>query len=133
MSFAEKALVLLLALAAFVPGCAKRQAAVDPETAQRDAELTEIYEMIRMHIKNHQRPPAQLADLQQYKVALPRGHKALEDGRYTVVWGVDDKGSNTVLAYEKDAPAQGGAVLMADGSVKKLSAEELRTALGSRG
>jgi hypothetical protein len=36
--------------------------------------------------------------------------------------------SNTVLAYEKDAPEKGGLVLFGDGSVKKLSADEFKKA-----
>jgi hypothetical protein len=36
--------------------------------------------------------------------------------------------SNTILAYEKDAPTKGGQVLYGDGSVKKLSADEFKTA-----
>jgi hypothetical protein len=34
--------------------------------------------------------------------------------------------SRTILAFEKDAPKKGGLVLMGDGSVKKLSADEFK-------
>ena len=40
-----------------------------------------------------------------------------------------DGTSNTVLAYEKDVPTKGGAALMGDGSVKKLSADEFKKAI----
>lgn len=36
--------------------------------------------------------------------------------------------SNTILAYEKDVPKKGGLALYGDGSVKKLTAEEFKTA-----
>jgi hypothetical protein len=36
--------------------------------------------------------------------------------------------SNTVLAYVKDVPDKGGLVLMGDGSVKKMSADEFKKA-----
>jgi hypothetical protein len=36
--------------------------------------------------------------------------------------------SNTVLAYDKDVPTKGGPVLMGDGSVKKMSAAEFKSA-----
>ncbi len=40
-----------------------------------------------------------------------------------------DGSSNTVLAYEKDAPTKGGAVLYGDGSVRKMSADEFKKAI----
>ena len=40
-----------------------------------------------------------------------------------------DGTSNTILAYEKDAPTKGGAVAYGDGSVRKLTAEEFKKAI----
>ena len=37
--------------------------------------------------------------------------------------------SNTILAYEKDAPEKGGMVAHGDGSVKKLTADEFKKAI----
>lgn len=36
--------------------------------------------------------------------------------------------SNVVLAYVKDVPTKGGQVLMADGSVRKMTADEFKKA-----
>jgi hypothetical protein len=36
--------------------------------------------------------------------------------------------SNTILAFEKDAPTKGGLVLMGDASVKKVSADDFKKA-----
>jgi hypothetical protein len=41
-----------------------------------------------------------------------------------VVWNVNTKDARTVLAYDKDAAEKGGAVLMADGTVKTMTAPE---------
>jgi hypothetical protein len=60
------------------------------------------------------------------------GFQALQSGQYVAVWGVTADDSRTVLAYQKDATKQGGAVLMADGSVKNMSADELQAALKAK-
>ncbi|HTK78257.1 MAG TPA: hypothetical protein VL371_23550, partial [Gemmataceae bacterium] len=67
--------------------------------------------------------------LRKYEVMHGLALRALNSGKYVGVWGVSGKDSSTVLAYAKDAPAQGGAVLMADGSVKNMSAEEAQAAI----
>ncbi len=40
-----------------------------------------------------------------------------------------DGTSNTIIAYEKDAPTKGGMVAYGDGSVKKLTADEFKKAI----
>lgn len=84
--------------------------------------------------------PAKLADWTELKADAPKVYEAIEDGRYVVIWGVrllavaNDAGlSNTILAYEKDAPNQGGGVLMADGSVKTMTAPEFQAAPKAKG
>jgi hypothetical protein len=64
----------------------------------------------------------------QYEGIYPGAVHSLKQGKYVVVWGVKDKDSGTVLAYEKDAPTKGGAVLMADGTVREMTADELKAA-----
>ena len=44
------------------------------------------------------------------------------------ICGVDFGTSNTVLAHEKDVPTKGGWALYADGSTKKLTADEFKKA-----
>jgi hypothetical protein len=98
--------------------------------AQQDAELNQLYECYQHHIKSEQKPPAKQGDLlkKQYEGVYPAAIDAVKKGKYAVVWNVNDKGSGTVLAYEKDAPTQGGRVLMADGSVRTMSADEFKAA-----
>jgi hypothetical protein len=45
-------------------------------------------------------------------------------------WGarIDPAGGETVLAYEKKAPSEGGWVLMQDGTVKQITADEFKAA-----
>jgi hypothetical protein len=82
--------------------------------------------------KNKGSAPTKSADLASLleKRALGR----LDDKSVVFVYGVTIKDmtngtSNTILAYEKDAPEKGGHVGYADGSVKKMTAEEFKKAI----
>jgi hypothetical protein len=78
--------------------------------------------------------PTKAEDLDPYMGPNPDARKALKDGKVVFLYGASMKDimkggtSNTVLAYEKDVPAQGGLVLFADASVQKLSAAEFQSA-----
>jgi hypothetical protein len=79
--------------------------------------------------------PAGPADLQKYVSEFPEVSQALQNGDIVVYWNIrvpadllQQGTSNTVLAYEKDVPAKGGMVLMADGSVREMTAQEFQTA-----
>jgi hypothetical protein len=76
--------------------------------------------------------PKGVADLQR---DFKEGASALErikKGELIVRWGFlvpgdfPDGTSLTVLIYEKDVPARGGAVLMADGSFRRMTAEQFK-------
>jgi hypothetical protein len=79
--------------------------------------------------------PSKAEDLGPYLEMNKRLLDLLKNGDVVFIWDVPLKQiinmagtSNTVLAYEKDAPTKGGYVLMADASVKKLSADEFKKA-----
>jgi hypothetical protein len=129
MSLTKKAgcLLVLALVPVLVSGCGKK----DPQVQQQNSQLKDIYEMHKQFVKNEGKPPGALADLANPQNAplYPGTAQALKDGKYVVVWGVSAKDSGTVLAYEKDAPHNGGSVLMADGSIKTMSAEDLKAAV----
>jgi hypothetical protein len=105
---------------------------------RQDIELQQIYDMYKHFMKSHeQKPPRQLSDIanKQYEGISPTAVQALKQERYLVVWGVDisTNDSTKVLAYEKDAPTKGGKVLMADGTVQEMSADQLQAALPKKG
>ena len=82
--------------------------------------------------KNKGSAPAKAADLGPFleKRALAR----LEGKSVVFVYGVTLKdmtqgSSNTILAYEKDAPEKGGMVAYGDGSFKKLTADAFKKAI----
>ena len=116
-----------LVTAVLLVGCGKSDNdTTDPETA----ELGQIYEVYTSYEKVNQKPPSKLSDIlkKETEIAFPDAVRTLKEGKYVVVFGVEDKDSSTVLAYEKNAPKEGGSVLMADGKVKKMSADEFNAA-----
>jgi hypothetical protein len=129
MSLAKKAgtLLLFLVLPVLAVGCG---GGPPPTLAPQNATLAQIHQLYEHYIKNHQKAPSQMSDLAkpQYEGIYPVAVAALKQGKFVIVWGVNSKDSGTVLAYEKDAPTKGGAVLMADGSVKDMTAEQLKAA-----
>jgi len=80
------------------------------------------------------RPPAKLADLERYHKMYPRAYDAIKSGEVVVQWGGSPKGEGevgkdeSVLAYEKNVPTEGGYVLLSAGTVKKMSATEFAAA-----
>lgn len=118
-------LLLFVVLAVLAPGC--RRTDQDPNVDPEKRELEELSGIYWMHVKNHQRPPAGLDDLNQYQAVHPTVLRLLREGKYMVVWGVNDKNSGTVLAYEKDAPTNGGWAVMANGTVKRLNADAFQS------
>jgi hypothetical protein len=126
--------IVLLTLAL---GCGSAKQTGDPETMRKQAELGEIYDSYTMFAKKNQRPPKQISELMQkeYQAVYSVGLSALKSGQYVAVWGVDVNGKDggTVLAYEKNAAKEGGAVLMANGTIKQMTADELQSALKSKG
>ncbi len=60
------------------------------------------------------------------------GAKALKEGNYVIIYNVSIPDmiptSDYILAYHKDVPENGGAVVMGDGTIKLLSATEFKNA-----
>ena len=112
-------------------GQVRAQKPDDPMALSND--LKEILLAYHTYLgKNNGSAPAKAADLAPSleKRAVAR----LENKSVVFVYGVSLKdmtqgSSNTVLAYEKDAPEKGGLVAYGDGSVKKLTADEFKKAI----
>ena len=119
--------ILFAVLLASVAGCA---ATTDTPLPKNQDDLKQIHEIYQHFVKSQEKPPGEVSDLtqRQYERIHPGTVKALQDGKYLVVFGITAKDAGTVLAYEKDAPVQGGTVIMADGSVKTVTADEFKAA-----
>jgi hypothetical protein len=115
---------LLLGVAA--GGCGGDKTASDPTGKGK---LEEVGEMLKTLRATREKPPARLADLGRVEPFLPVSAEALRKGEIVYLWGVGlSSGSDKVLAYEKKAETEGGWVLLQDGTVKEMSADELKAA-----
>ncbi|OAI40854.1 hypothetical protein AYO40_04130 [Planctomycetaceae bacterium SCGC AG-212-D15] len=126
--------VIILVCCALLPGCGKVR-----EAAQKAKDATELKYIglayLNFNDANGGKAPKNAEDLDPYLTDAPSASKGLKDGKYVFIWGIAVMDiakaggtADTVIGYEKDAPTQGGSVLFADGSVKRISAEEFKTA-----
>jgi hypothetical protein len=97
-------------------------------------DLKELALAYHSFLDSHQgKPPANLEDLATYFDKGGTVLQAMKEGKYVFLYGVGLQAmpmgsANTVLAYEKDVPTRGGQVVMADGSVKDMTAKEFEAA-----
>jgi hypothetical protein len=123
-------LFVLLALSPLALGCSGNKSN-DPEALRWQTELGQFHEVYTMFSKRNQRPPKQPSELiKDYDAIYPEALRSVQNGQVTVLWGTAaGRGSTAVLAHEKDAPQQGGYVVLGDGTVKKMTAQELQAAI----
>jgi len=96
--------------------------------------LQEVSDLLHSSAGATGRSPANLAGLNRFQSMFPRGYAAVKSGDVVVLWGSPLKGEGeagkdeTVVAYEKGVPSEGGYVLLSAGTVKKMSAAEFNAA-----
>ena len=91
--------------------------------------LRELGEVYKFRASNRMPVPTKVEDLAENEAAMTNAWNAIQAGKIVVVWRVGySSSSSEVLAYEKDAPSNGGKVLLRNGTVKEMSAEQFRAA-----
>jgi hypothetical protein len=96
-------------------------------------DLLEVAGMLRDFTAENQKGPAKLADVAKNQPLYPRGYQAVKAGTVVVVWGArmplpGQGGGTGVIAYEKKAETDGGAVLLENGDIKNMTAAEFASA-----
>ncbi len=94
--------------------------------------LVDLAGLLRSTAQQGQSPPARPADLAIYEGPFPVAVIGLTNKRIVYQWGQPLKtgaeAANRVLAYESEAPSRGGWVLMQDGTVKEMTADQFKAA-----
>jgi hypothetical protein len=116
----------LVATALASTGCGGKSGTGSIAEIGRD-ELLDIWDMYQTFNQQSGKPPASANDLKTLARGSPLGGRQLSDPNYIVKYGTPVGGAN-VLAYHKDVPTQGGLVLMSDGTVKTMTADEFKAA-----
>lgn len=104
------------------------------EESTRVNELHEIATVLRLYCGQHNRGPSRPADLAPYEAGAPLGYPAVRSGEIVVVWGAmmpgeGETGTDAVIAFEKKTSSQGGYVLLHNGTVKEMTANEFSAAV----
>jgi hypothetical protein len=99
--------------------------------------LHEVKGLISAYSGEFGKGPRGIADLGKYEQGFPLGMNALRKGDIVAVWGVkmiieegggSPGGTTDVIAYEKQVPTEGGSVLLHNGTVKTMTADEFKAA-----
>lgn len=107
------------------------------ETAFTKADLRDIGMKYHFFVDDFQRSPSNAEELLEYENALgnsARADDAIKSGKYTIVWDTDILGdkenlSKKLLAYEKEAAANGGIVCFQGLIVEEISQAEFAKAM----
>jgi len=97
--------------------------------------LREVGGLVSAHTGEQKRGPQKIADLARYEAGYPLGFEAVKSGNVVVVWGAKmtieegggTSGTTDVVAYEKKVPSEGGLVLLQNGTVKQMTADEFKS------
>lgn len=126
--------VVLASSLTLMLGCSDKAGQPGGEGAAGLTILQDVDSLLRAGAGSSGRAPAKLADLDRFESMYTRGFHAVKSGDVVVIWGAALKGegqtgqNESVVAYEKAVPSEGGLVLLSAGSIKKMSADEFKAA-----
>lgn len=122
-------LVLFAAgLVLFAAGCGSPEPSKGSGTPSGKEGLADLGELLKEFGEQKKRPPAKTADIEPVEPLHQAAYVGLVRGDIVYVWGAPLSGGSDVIAYEKQAESAGGWVLLQDGTVKEMTADEFRAA-----
>jgi hypothetical protein len=117
---------LILAVLISLAGCSNSGKTSFEPTAK--IKMEEIGQMLVTLQDGGGGPPSGVADLTRIEPMVPLSAADLRSGEIVYVWGAGvDKGQKKLVAYEKKTPGEGGWILLTDGSVRQISADEFKS------
>ena len=118
---------LVAGVGLMLAGCGDDKAATVSD-ANKGA-LEELGRMLKDLADEGRKPPSKLAELEPVEPMIPTAGPPLRNGEIVYLWGAAyAAGGEKVVAHEKKTPTEGGLVLLQDGSVKSMSAQEFAAA-----
>jgi hypothetical protein len=121
---------VLPCLLVFLAACASEPKPPPPPSAEEGLkEMVGVYRYIEYSRLPLPRKPEDFTDFWD---SMPSAFERIKAGEFVVAWGVGRStapgAAEQILIYEKKAPADGGAVLLRDGTVKQMTAAEFNAA-----
>lgn len=92
--------------------------------------LEDLAQLLKDFDQQKKKPPAAVAAVAPVEPLYQAAYLGVVRGDIVYTWGapIDTKVTTTVIAYEKQTPAEGGYVLLQDGTVKQMTADEFKAA-----
>jgi hypothetical protein len=99
--------------------------------------LRDVGELCRHYQASRKKPPQKITDIGTVRSMGANGYDALASGEIVLLCNAtlpdldEDPGhseSSEILAYMKDVPQNGGHVLLLNGTIKKMTADEFKSA-----
>src|SRR5262245_7935281 len=87
--------------------------------------LDDLGQMLKTLAAEKRKPPGKLAELEPVEPLIPLAGPLIRGGELVYLWGAEYvPGGKKVVAYQKKAEAEGGWVLLQDGTVQEMTASE---------
>lgn len=125
----------LFAATLVLAGCSSQPTQPAGAVPGGEAVLNEVAGLIRLYSGETGQGPKKAADLAKYETGHPLGYRAVQSGEVVVMWGAKiggegeaASGPKDVIAFEKKVPTDGGWVLLQNGTVKQMTADEFKAA-----
>lgn len=116
-------------LSALAGGCGTGAVGPPPQTAEQES-IVQLGRVLGGY--RGKAAPKALKDLLAREQGYPAAIGALRNKDVLLYWGVGlsdgPEAAGTVVAYRKEVPEKGGAVLMQDGTAKAMNADEFKAA-----
>lgn len=110
---------------AFIDGCGS-----DPQAGPvaEPSPIEQVGQLLRSSYEMGKTAPKTLKEAEKSPGVSPKALEALKSGDVAIYWGanLDEYGAASMIGHEKDAPGRGGRVILGDGTVVELTADQIR-------
>ena len=91
--------------------------------------LNELGEMLKVTRRGKRKTAEEIGRVERVQPLIPLAGPKIRDGEIVYVWGTEyAAGGAKIAAYEKKASSEGGWVLLQNGTVKQMTADEFNAA-----
>jgi hypothetical protein len=93
-----------------------------------EAALKDLVELLKSAEVEKKKVPTRLEELQPFEGIYLGACMGIQQKQITYIWGSKLSGGSAIIAHDSNAEKDGGFVLLQDGTVKKMTADEFKAA-----